>query len=152
MPTEDVLGLVEEIRFFCIYSDILFSATAEISWGYGFINVTSSVIILLLLEDKPGHKESNVSVFTEALARGSIFMWVPFKCTSSLEMSQRLHEPWRSSNTDLDVNFRSFLSLVLRVRVGYAGFLGAKTAQCFIFCLANAPIDFFFFFLGEKLI
>lgn len=118
MLIEDVLGLVEEIRLFFIYSNILFSA--ENSWGYGFINVTSSVITLQLLE-RNWDAESNVSVFTEALAGGSVFMWVPLKCTSSLEMSQRLHVPWRSSDTDLDVNFRSFLSLVLKIRVGYAG-------------------------------
>lgn len=56
-----------------------------------------------------GMQRVRCCVFAEALARGSVFMGLPFKWTLSLEMSQSPHVPWRRSDPDLDLNFEAHL-------------------------------------------
>lgn len=53
--------------------------------------------------------DAKSQIFAEALARGSVFMGLPFKWTSSLEMSQSPHVSWRRSDPDLDLNFEAHL-------------------------------------------
>lgn len=58
-------------------------------------------------------------------------------------MSQSLRVPWRSSDLNLGLNFEAYLfSLFLKVKNWLFGLLGAKTASCFVFSLANISIDF----------
>jgi len=58
-------------------------------------------------------------------------------------MSQSPHVPWRRSDPDLDLNFRSFLSLSLKVRVDYSGSRELKQSNALSSLLLMHQLIFF---------
>lgn len=126
-----------------VYSNILWSARDKSSSSNESKNAASPAITSPLCFWKTSWDSSSQVHLYLLNTRGSILIWLPFKCTLRLEMSQPLHVPWRSSDLNLGLNFEAYLfSLFLKVKNWLFGLLGAKTASCFVFSLANISIDF----------